>query len=145
MMIMTFHHATLNSKKIYFFQKWSNLNERSGIGWIERKTKFQIFFRFLFFKLCRKTLKQAILWMKLSPTLFRLESSIKKYVRSRGTTKTIFFLHFFSIFQFFFFNFSNLLGTSGIDWIEKKTEFEIFLIFFFHFWSISCHFVTSSP
>ena len=28
---------------IYFFQKWSNSHERSGIGWIERKIKFQIF------------------------------------------------------------------------------------------------------
>ena len=29
--------------KIFFFQNWSNLHDRSGIGWIERKTKFQIF------------------------------------------------------------------------------------------------------
>jgi len=34
------------NKKIYIYlQKWSNLHERSGIGWIERKTKFQIFRR----------------------------------------------------------------------------------------------------
>ena len=30
---------------LVFLQKWSNLHERSGIGWIERKTKFQIFRR----------------------------------------------------------------------------------------------------
>ena len=28
---------------IFFLQKWSNLHERSGIGWLERKIKFQIF------------------------------------------------------------------------------------------------------
>ena len=32
----------------FFFQKWSNLHERSGIGWIERKIKFQIFPIFIF-------------------------------------------------------------------------------------------------
>ena len=32
----------------FFFQKWSNLHERSGIGLIERKTKFQIFPIFIF-------------------------------------------------------------------------------------------------
>ena len=37
------------SKKIHddenpiFLLMWSNLHERSGIGWIERKTKFPIF------------------------------------------------------------------------------------------------------
>ena len=32
----------------FFFQKFSNLHERSGIGWIKRKTKFPIFVIFIF-------------------------------------------------------------------------------------------------
>ena len=32
----------------FFFQKCSNLHERCGIGWIERKIKFQIFQIFFF-------------------------------------------------------------------------------------------------
>ena len=31
------------SKLILFFQKWSNVHERSEIGWIERKIKFKVF------------------------------------------------------------------------------------------------------
>ena len=38
-------HAT---SKYIFFLKWSNLYDRSGIGWIERKIKFQIFPIFIF-------------------------------------------------------------------------------------------------
>ena len=35
--------------KIYiFFQKWLNIYERSGIGWIERKITFQIFPIYIF-------------------------------------------------------------------------------------------------
>ena len=74
---------TCNIKINFFFQKWSNLHERSGFGWIEIKTKFG-FFWFLFFELCSKTLKQAILWTLLSANLFRLESSIQKNVGCGG-------------------------------------------------------------
>ena len=38
----------IKSKNNFFFQKWSNLHERSGIGWIQRKTKFKIFPIFIF-------------------------------------------------------------------------------------------------
>ena len=34
--------------QFFFLQKWSNLHERSGIGWIERKIKFHIFSIFIF-------------------------------------------------------------------------------------------------
>ena len=42
-------HAKSKSKKyISFFQKWSNLHERTVIGWIKRKTKFHILPIFMF-------------------------------------------------------------------------------------------------
>ena len=89
--------------KLKKIKKWSNLHERPGIGWIERKTKFKIYY---FPSYAEKTLKQTILSMPLSANLFRLESSIQKHARSRGTTpcgsagcgakapKKIFFLSF---------------------------------------------------
>ena len=40
-----FQYINMN---IFFSQKWSNLHERSGIGWIKRKPQFQIFQIFIF-------------------------------------------------------------------------------------------------
>ena len=38
--ILMFKIFFLNQMKFFFLQKWSNLHERSGIGWRERKNKF---------------------------------------------------------------------------------------------------------
>ena len=60
----------------FFFQKFSNLLERSGIGWIERKTKFQIFPIFIFRVMKKKHNVAGNSGLPLSANLLKLESSI---------------------------------------------------------------------
>ena len=65
-----------NQKKIFFLQKWSNLHERSGIGWIERKTKFQIFPIFIYRVMKKKHNVAGNSGLPLSANLLKLESWI---------------------------------------------------------------------
>ena len=109
-------HVNLTTFEIKI-QKWSNLHWRSGVGWIERKIKFQIFPIFIFRVMQKKTVKQAILWMPLSANLFRLEFSIQKHAGSRAVASVggvggqsppqekkmnFFLVQHFSKFHFFF-------------------------------------------
>ena len=87
-------------KKIHEVTKWSNLHERSGIGWIERKTKFPIFI----FRVMPKNNVAGNSGMPLSANLLKLGSSIlprakratnRRKQRSYRKTKQTFFFSFF--------------------------------------------------
>ena len=116
----------------FFFQKWSNLQERSGIGWIQRKNKFQIFpifiFRVMEKKLCGRQFwnaveRKPIETRVLNPTAS--EASYKpKQRRYRKTKQHFFFLeHLSKFYKNIFFYFWNVHGRSEISWKERKTNF----------------------
>ena len=74
----------MHGKKI---QKWSNLHEICGIGWIGRKIKFQIFPIFIFqlyfsdfYLHAWKTLKPGFFWYAVDTSLFRLGSTNPKKI-----------------------------------------------------------------
>ena len=72
-----------NPKKYFYFQKWPNLYERTAIGWIKTKTKFQIFPIFIFRVIQKNTVaKNSLNAVERKPVL--LESSIQKHAGSRG-------------------------------------------------------------
>ena len=62
-----------NLKKSIFFQKWSNLRERTAIGWVKRKTKFQIFPIFIFRVMQKNTVAEKSLnAVEREPVLIRV-------------------------------------------------------------------------
>ena len=94
-LILKSNHA-LQPFPIHFsYQKWSNLHERSGIGWIERKTKFLIFATFIS-ELWRKNTEaenslNAIEQGPVPTTVLNPNTSYKLKQCSYRRTKIIFF------------------------------------------------------
>ena len=127
-----------------FFQQWSNLHDRTAIGWIKRKTKFQIFPIFIFWVMQKNIVEENYLnAVEHEPVLTRFLNP--KACRVQGQSPPQNKKHKYSIGFFeekkFVQNFNKNFKIFKFTWkIQNRLNIKKNQIsdFFFELWSFLC-------